>query len=175
MSDLVQKEDGIQAAILNTAERENSLDTINNIVVLSSKCQSPGKETSNISLPEEKITAISVATTQKGGNSMHTAESTIIANKRSDIRIALRQIPADLPYTDWFRVGAALKHEGFQFEDFDNWSRTAAHKYDANSARKRKSSSVSSTRGKYFMLESPVVHGCKIARLFLLYKLFFAF
>ncbi|MCS3761653.1 hypothetical protein GGE24_003660 [Bradyrhizobium centrosematis] len=47
---------------------------------------------------------------------------------------ALRVIPADIDYLDWFRIGcaiyAALGSAGF--EHFDEWSREAPHKYPRN-------------------------------------------
>ncbi len=47
---------------------------------------------------------------------------------------ALRVIPADIDYLDWFRIGcaiyAALGDAGF--EHFDEWSREAPHKYPRN-------------------------------------------
>ena len=48
----------------------------------------------------------------------------------------LNKIPADLPYSDWFRVAAALKNSGVKFEEFDKWSQTAPAKYDANEAER---------------------------------------
>ena len=46
----------------------------------------------------------------------------------------LKSIPADLPYPDWFRVAAALKNSGVEFEEFDLWSQTAPDKYDGTVA-----------------------------------------
>ena len=46
----------------------------------------------------------------------------------------LKSIPADLPYPDWFRVAAALKNSGVEFEEFDHWSQTAPDKYDGTTA-----------------------------------------
>ena len=46
----------------------------------------------------------------------------------------LKSIPADLPYPDWFRVAAALKNSGVEFEEFDRWSQTAPDKYDGTTA-----------------------------------------
>ena len=48
----------------------------------------------------------------------------------------LKKIPASLPYTDWFRVAAALKNSGVEFEEFDKWSKTDPNKYDSDAARK---------------------------------------
>ena len=58
-------------------------------------------------------------------------------SKQSDRTTALellKSIPADLPYPDWFRVAAALKNSGVEFEDFDRWSQTAPDKYDGTTA-----------------------------------------
>ena len=58
-------------------------------------------------------------------------------NKQSDRSTALellQSIPADLPYSDWFRVAAALKNSGVEFEEFDHWSQTAPDKYDGTTA-----------------------------------------
>ena len=58
-------------------------------------------------------------------------------NKQSDRSTALellQRIPADLPYPDWFRVAAALKNSGVEFEEFDLWSQTAPDKYDGTTA-----------------------------------------
>ena len=46
----------------------------------------------------------------------------------------LKSIPADLPYPDWFRVAAALKNSGVEFEEFDSWSQAAPDKYDGTVA-----------------------------------------
>ena len=43
----------------------------------------------------------------------------------------LDRIPADLPYSNWFRVAAALKNSSVEFKVFDQWSQTAPDKYDA--------------------------------------------
>ena len=48
----------------------------------------------------------------------------------------LNKIPAELPYSDWFRVAAALKNSGVKFEEFDKWSQTAPAKYDADEAER---------------------------------------
>lgn len=48
----------------------------------------------------------------------------------------LDRIPADLPYSDWFRVAAALKNSGVKFEEFDKWSQTAPAKYNVDEAER---------------------------------------
>ena len=48
----------------------------------------------------------------------------------------LNKIPAELPYSDWFRIAAALKNSGVKFEEFDKWSKTAPAKYDADEAER---------------------------------------
>ena len=64
-------------------------------------------------------------------------KNTTLSHKQSDQVIALellKRIPADLPYPDWFRVAAALKNSGVEFEEFDLWSQTAPDKYDGTTA-----------------------------------------
>ena len=60
-----------------------------------------------------------------------------LSSKQSERLTALellQSIPADLPYSDWFRVAAALKNSGVEFEEFDHWSQTAPDKYDGTTA-----------------------------------------
>ena len=64
-------------------------------------------------------------------------KNTTHSHKQSDRSTALellQSIPADLPYSDWFRVAAALKNSGVEFEEFDHWSQTAPDKYDGTVA-----------------------------------------
>ena len=64
-------------------------------------------------------------------------KNTTLSHKQSDRSTALellQSIPADLPYPDWFRVAAALKNSGVEFEEFDHWSQTAPDKYDGTTA-----------------------------------------
>ena len=64
-------------------------------------------------------------------------KNTTHSHKQSDHATALellQRIPADLPYPDWFRVAAALKNSGVEFEEFDRWSQTAPDKYDGTTA-----------------------------------------
>jgi len=49
----------------------------------------------------------------------------------TDVQAVLKEIPSDLPYSDWYRVAAALKNEELPFEVFDEWSKTCPEKYDA--------------------------------------------
>ena len=56
-----------------------------------------------------------------------------LSNRDAAIKL-LKSIPADLPYPDWFRVAAALKNSGVEFEEFDLWSQTAPDKYDGTTA-----------------------------------------
>lgn len=55
---------------------------------------------------------------------------------RERVQLALSSIPSDLPRNEWWRVGAAIKHEfGDEgFELFDTWSSNASS-YDASAAR----------------------------------------
>ncbi|MCK1732950.1 bifunctional DNA primase/polymerase [Bradyrhizobium sp. 138] len=59
--------------------------------------------------------------------------SDLLSAEDVDLKIwcALRVIPADIDYLDWFRIGcgiyAALGDAGFEY--FDEWSREAPHKY----------------------------------------------
>ncbi|MFM0636686.1 DUF927 domain-containing protein [Paraburkholderia metrosideri] len=55
---------------------------------------------------------------------------------RERVQLALSSIPSDLPRDDWWRVGAAIKHEfGDEgFDLFDAWS-SSASTYDASAAR----------------------------------------
>ncbi|WP_406867661.1 DUF927 domain-containing protein [Paraburkholderia fungorum] len=55
---------------------------------------------------------------------------------RERVQLALSSIPSDLPRDDWWRVGAAIKHEfGDEgFDLFDAWSNSASS-YDASAAR----------------------------------------
>ena len=64
----------------------------------------------------------------KRGNCGQTAPQEAIA--------LLAKIPASLPYSDWFRVAAALKNSGVKFEEFDKWSQTTPDKYNSDVARK---------------------------------------
>ncbi len=50
----------------------------------------------------------------------------------SDARGMLSFISADLPHEEWVAIGMALKDEGFNMSLWDEWSRTAAHRYQAN-------------------------------------------
>ena len=64
-------------------------------------------------------------------------KNTTHSHNQSDQAIALELlqcIPADLPYPDWFRVAAALKNSGVEFEEFDSWCQTAPDKYDGTVA-----------------------------------------
>ena len=56
--------------------------------------------------------------------------------ERQDAEMLLQQISADLPYTEWFRVAAALKGCGVNFSVFDEWSATTPERYDAEVAQK---------------------------------------
>ena len=55
---------------------------------------------------------------------------------RAEIVDLLAAIPSDLPYSDWYRVAAALKNEDLFFEVFDEWSKTCPEKYDAEACKK---------------------------------------
>ena len=41
---------------------------------------------------------------------------------REEIERALFYIPATLPESEWWQIGAALKNEGIDFSVFDSWS-----------------------------------------------------
>lgn len=65
--------------------------------------------------------------------------------ERDDIIEALYHIDPDIDYADWMRIGAALKHSGYDFSVFDAWS-SGGRKYSRGECRKKWSSfnSVSS-------------------------------
>lgn len=48
---------------------------------------------------------------------------------RDNLTEILAAIPANCSYDEWYRVGAALKQEGFAFSIFDAWSRICPEKY----------------------------------------------
>ena len=58
------------------------------------------------------------------------------SQERETALAILETIPANLPYPDWFRVAAALKNAGVDFEAFDAWSATAPEKYEEDKAEK---------------------------------------
>ena len=48
------------------------------------------------------------------------------ANDTARARDALYSIPADLPRSDWVKVGMGAHAAGLQFDDFNTWSATGA-------------------------------------------------
>ncbi|NTZ86241.1 DUF927 domain-containing protein [Burkholderia metallica] len=57
-------------------------------------------------------------------------------SERERVELALARIPSDLPRDEWWRIGAAIKHEFGDdgFDLFDTWSR-GGDSYDAMAAR----------------------------------------
>ncbi len=56
---------------------------------------------------------------------------------RDNLKGILEAIPASCGYDEWYKVGAALKQEGFDFSVFDEWSRTCPEKYHEQDTRKK--------------------------------------
>jgi RecA-family ATPase len=56
-------------------------------------------------------------------------------NDHARAREALAAIPADLPREDWVRIGMAAKAAGLDLADFNEWSSTAAGRYNAAACR----------------------------------------
>jgi hypothetical protein len=79
---------------------------------------------------------------QDAGRGLSTNSDDMLAPEDTDLMVwcALRVIPADIEYLDWFRIGcaihAALGDEGFYH--FDDWSSEAPSKYRGAEATRAK-------------------------------------
>lgn len=38
--------------------------------------------------------------------------------------------PGDLDYSEWLQIGMALKYEGYDWRDWDNWSKQDRDRYE---------------------------------------------
>lgn len=52
----------------------------------------------------------------------------------NDVVMALSHIPSDIEYDSWFRIAAALKNSGCNFDVFDAWS-SSSDKYDSRKCK----------------------------------------
>lgn len=54
-----------------------------------------------------------------------------MSNEKNDLEELLKYIdPAGLDYTDWLRVGMALKEEGYDIDTWKDWSASDSERYD---------------------------------------------
>ena len=54
----------------------------------------------------------------------------------AEVKSLLSRISPDCPYSDWFKVACALKHEGYAYEIFRDWSAKAPKRFDEDACRK---------------------------------------
>ena len=54
----------------------------------------------------------------------------VSAQTPAEVDSLLSRISADCGYNDWFRVACALKHEGYPYEVFRDWSATAPNRFE---------------------------------------------
>ena len=91
-----------------------------------------------ILLPSEKDKAESVHQQNPVQTDKHNPQpssSEMHSFLEQNISDILSFLPADCNRTDWIKVGSVLKSEGFDFEYFDNWSKTSPEKYNSSDTK----------------------------------------
>ena len=69
-------------------------------------------------------------TVKETGNEKATVQAS------AEVKSLLSRISPDCPYNDWFRIACALKHEGYAYAVFRDWSAKAPKRFDEDSCRK---------------------------------------
>ena len=71
-----------------------------------------------------------------GGTVKDSGDEKNTVHASAEVESLLSRISPDCPYNDWFRIGCALKHEGYAYEVFRDWSAKAPKRFDEDSCRK---------------------------------------
>ena len=59
-------------------------------------------------------------------------------NNQFDLLEVIRHIePAELDYQDWVNVGMALRHEGYNFSVWDDWSKRDPARYHSGECQRK--------------------------------------
>ena len=71
------------------------------------------------------------------GETVKDAENEEIPVQASaEVDSLLSRISSDCSYADWFKVACALKHEGYTYEVFRDWSATAPNRFDEDACER---------------------------------------